>query len=93
MKEVTHGLMQQTAVAQDYDDGPVRIDPDPEGPELGMLAQYLDCQRETILKKTEGLTREQLAQKHLPSELTLAGLPHHLSLVEELAGGALRWSA
>jgi hypothetical protein len=48
-----------------------------------LLAQYLDYQRETVLWKTEGLTQQQLAQKHPPSELTLAGLLYHLSLVEE----------
>jgi len=36
-----------------------------------------------MLKKTDGLTREQLAPKHAPSDLTLAGLLYHLSLVEE----------
>lgn len=61
----------------------MRIDPDPDGSEFGMLLQYLDHQRETMLSKTDGLTREQLAQKHPPSELTLAGLLYHLSLVEE----------
>ncbi len=61
----------------------MRIDPDPDGSEFGMLSQYLDYQRETMLSKTDGLTREQLAQKHSPSELTLAGLLYHLSLVEE----------
>jgi hypothetical protein len=30
----------------------MRIDPDPAGPELGMLSQYLDYQRETMLSKT-----------------------------------------
>ncbi len=48
-----------------------------------MLVQYLQYQRETMLSKTDGLTREQLARKHSPSELTLAGLLYHLSLVEE----------
>ena len=61
----------------------MRIDPDPAGPELGMLSQYLDYQRETMLSKTDGLTRQQLAQQHPPSQLTLAGLLYHLSLVEE----------
>ena len=61
----------------------MRIDPDPAGPELAMLSQYLDYQRETMLSKTEGLTRQQLAQQHPPSQLTLAGLLYHLSLVEE----------
>ena len=32
-----------------------------------MLSQYLDYQRETMLSKTEGLTRQQLAQQHPPS--------------------------
>ncbi len=36
-----------------------------------------------MLSKTDGLIREQLARKHPPSELTLAGLLYHLSLVEE----------
>ena len=61
----------------------MRIDPDPYGAEFGVLSQYLDYQRETLLSKTDGLTREQLAQKHSLSELTLAGLLHHLALTEE----------
>ena len=61
----------------------MRIDPDPAGSELDVLSQYLNYQRETMLSKTDGLTRQQLAQKHSPSELTLAGLLYHLSLVEE----------
>ena len=61
----------------------MRIDPDPAGPELVMLSQYLDYQRETMLSKTDGLTRQQLARQHPPSQLTLAGLLYHLSLVEE----------
>lgn len=61
----------------------MRIDPVPDGSELGMLSQYLDYQRDTMLSKTDGLTHEQLTQKHPPSELTLAGLLYHLALVEE----------
>ncbi|MBC7443259.1 MAG: DinB family protein [Ramlibacter sp.] len=61
----------------------MRIDPEPNSAESGMLSQYLDYQRETLLSKTDGLTREQLAQKHSPSTLTLAGLLYHLALVEE----------
>lgn len=34
----------------------MRIDPDPNGAEFGMLSQYLDYQRETMLSKTDGLT-------------------------------------
>ena len=48
-----------------------------------MLSQYLDYQRETMLSKTGGLTRQQLARQHPPSQLALAGLLYHLSLVEE----------
>jgi Protein of unknown function (DUF664) len=61
----------------------VRIDPDPDGSESVLLGQYLDYQRETMLSKTDGLTQEQLALKHAPSELTLVGLLYHLALVEE----------
>ena len=61
----------------------MRIDPETTGSEVMMLSQYLDYQRETVISKTDGLTSEQLAQKHAPSELTLAGLLFHLSLVEE----------
>ncbi|MGI8522581.1 MAG: DUF664 domain-containing protein, partial [Nocardioides sp.] len=50
-------------------------------PSSACFRSYLDYQRETMLSKTDGLTREQLAQKHSPSELTLAGLLYHLSLV------------
>ena len=61
----------------------MRIDPETTGSELMMLSQYLDYQRETLLSKVGGLSSEQLAQTHAPSELTLAGLLFHLSLVEE----------
>jgi dienelactone hydrolase/uncharacterized damage-inducible protein DinB len=60
-----------------------RIEPSPEGGEREVLGQYLDFQRRTVLAKTEGLTREQLAYRHPPSALTLAGLLYHLALVEE----------
>jgi uncharacterized damage-inducible protein DinB len=61
----------------------VRIDPDPAGSELELLAQYLNYQRETMLLKAADLTAEQLHEKHAPSDLTLAGLLYHLALVEE----------
>jgi hypothetical protein len=50
---------------------------------LSLLVQCLDYQRETVLSKTDGLTQQHLVQKHRPSELTLAELLYHLSLVEE----------
>jgi uncharacterized damage-inducible protein DinB len=61
----------------------VRQDPDTCATERDALGQYLDYQRETILLKTEGLTKDQLAQKIPTSDLTLAGLLYHLALVEE----------
>ena len=61
----------------------MRIDPDPDGSELSLLTQYLDYQRETMLAKTDGLSQAQLIRRLHPSELTLAGLVYHLSLVEE----------
>ena len=63
---------------------PVRQDPDATTTsERDSLGQYLDYQRETILLKTEGLTKEQLGQKIPSSDLTLAGILYHLALVEE----------
>ena len=61
----------------------MRIDPPETGPELDQLTSYLDLQRATMLGKTGGLTREQLAQPHPPSTLTLGGLLNHLALVED----------
>ena len=59
------------------------MDPPDTGPELDQLTAYLDLQRATMLWKSEGLTREQLAQPHPPSTLTLGGLLNHLALVED----------
>jgi hypothetical protein len=62
----------------------VREDPDPQvTSERDALSQYLDYQRETILLKTDGLTREQLAMKVPTSDLTLGGILYHLAGVEE----------
>jgi len=62
----------------------MRQDPDSETTsERDALGQYLDYQRETILLKAEGLTKEQLGRKIPTSDLTLAGILYHLALVEE----------
>lgn len=61
----------------------MRTDPPETGTELDQLTAYLDLQRATVLLKCEGLTREQLAQRHPPSTLTLGGLLNHLALVED----------
>ena len=62
----------------------MRQAPDPtSASELDSLGQYLDYQRETILLKTEGLTKAQLGQKIPSSDLTLAGILYHLALNEQ----------
>ena len=62
----------------------MRQDPDATATsERESLGQYLDYQRETILLKTEGLTKEQLGQRIPTSSLTLAGILYHLALNEE----------
>jgi uncharacterized damage-inducible protein DinB len=61
----------------------MRTDPDKNAPELKMLSEYLDVQREIMLFKSEGLTKSQMAQSLPPSDMTLAGLLYHLALVEE----------
>jgi uncharacterized damage-inducible protein DinB len=60
-----------------------RREPDLIADEPTLLGQFLDYYRATIVRKAEGLTREQLAHRIEPSTLTLAGLLHHLALVEE----------
>ena len=55
----------------------------PTGTELEQLSDFLDTQRDILLRKAEGLTHEQLGQPHPPSTLTLAGLLHHGALNED----------
>lgn len=62
----------------------MRLEPAQAGPELSALSGVLDWLRETVLYKTDGLTREQLTQRLPSSELTLAGLLNHLAKVEDL---------
>jgi uncharacterized damage-inducible protein DinB len=61
----------------------VRTAPTVTGPELQRLVQFLDFQRQTVLLKTDGLTRDQMNQPLPPSTLTLGGLLNHLALVED----------
>ena len=61
----------------------MRTDPPETGTEIDQLTAYLDLQRETMLLKVDGLTREQFSQRHPPSTLTLGGLLNHLALVED----------
>lgn len=61
----------------------MRTDPPSCGAELLQLSAFLDYQRETVLRKCEGLTDDQLAQPLPPSPLTLGGLLNHLAYVED----------
>ena len=61
----------------------MRQDPPATGGELEQLTGFLDYQRETVLRKAEGLDAAQLRQALPPSSLTLAGLLNHLALVED----------
>ena len=63
----------------------VRTEPNPASPEAKLIAEYLDFQRGTVLAKTEGLGRDQMAQRSTRlSPLTLCGVAcNDLSLVEE----------
>jgi uncharacterized damage-inducible protein DinB len=62
---------------------PVRVDPDPLGDEYSLLTQFLDYHRATFVLKATGLTAEQRGSTLGPSTLTLAGLAHHLAVVED----------
>ena len=48
-----------------------------------MLREFLDHYRATIRLQASGLTDEQLAQTHGPSDLTLGGMLKHLAGVED----------
>jgi uncharacterized damage-inducible protein DinB len=69
---------------EEHEEPDVRQLPDPiSTSEQDALGQYLDYQRETVLLKTEGLSKEQLGRRIPTSGLTLAGLLYHLAFVEE----------
>jgi len=59
-----------------------RTDPPLDADEATTLVAFLDYHRDTLRRKTEGLTGEQLAQPLAPSTLTLGALLKHLALVE-----------
>jgi hypothetical protein len=60
-----------------------RSDPPLAAPEAETLRAYLDYHRDTLLMKTDGLSREQLSQTHPPSTLTLGGLLKHAALNDD----------
>ena len=60
------------------------IDPGhkPSASEWELLSDFLDYYRGVMVRKAQGLTREQLAVRLGPSTLTVGGLVKHLALVE-----------
>lgn len=59
-----------------------RTDPPLQGSEFDTLLGFLTFHRDTVRWKVSGLSTEQLARPHPPSDLTLAGLLRHLTYVE-----------
>jgi len=59
-----------------------RVDPPLRGDETTTLRAYLDYHRETFRWKCRGLSQEQLAVAHPPSDMTLGGMMKHLAVVE-----------
>ena len=59
-----------------------RTDPPLAADEATTLVAFLDFHRDTLRRKTEGLTAEQLAQTLPPSSLTLGALLKHVALNE-----------
>ena len=64
-----------------------RTEPPKAADELTMLTGFLDWQRDTLRRKCEGLTAEQLARPlraegMAPTRMTLGGLLKHLTVVE-----------
>ena len=53
------------------------------GTEVSVLRGFIDHYRATIRLQASGLTQEQLAQTHGPSDLTLGGMLKHLAGVED----------
>jgi len=56
--------------------------PPQQGNELDCLTAFLDYYRAVVIDKASGLTGEDLNRRLGPSTLTLAGIVHHLALVE-----------
>lgn len=60
-----------------------RPEPPTSAGELDTLLGFLDFQRATLEWRTRGLGDDQLRTPHPPSTITLAGLLHHLTYVED----------
>jgi uncharacterized damage-inducible protein DinB len=52
------------------------------GTEREVLEAFLDNYRRVIVRKANGLTEEQLRERHVPSATTLGGIVRHLTSVE-----------
>jgi hypothetical protein len=59
-----------------------RTDPPLRADEVTTLRAFLDFHRDTFRWKCSGLSQEQLAQPHPPSDMSLGGMMKHLTLVE-----------
>ena len=59
------------------------VDPPLATDEVTMLRAFLDFHRDTLRRKTAGLTSDQLNATHPPSTMTLGGMLKHLALVED----------
>ncbi|MFI7127296.1 DinB family protein [Nonomuraea sp. NPDC050153] len=55
-----------------------------DGGELDTAMAFLSFARDCVMKKTDGLTEEQLRRVLVESGTTLLGLVHHLTLAERL---------
>lgn len=60
-----------------------RHEPAHAADERTLLTQFLDYQRMTILRQADGLDRDQMNTTTAASDLTLAALLKHLSVVED----------
>ncbi|MFN8636412.1 MAG: DinB family protein [Chloroflexota bacterium] len=65
-----------------YMQDPERLQRRTSAGEREMLERFLDFQRDTLIWKLSGLTREQLVAPRTPSGLSLLGIVKHLGYVE-----------
>ena len=62
---------------------PLRVDPPLAADEETTLTSYLAYHRDTLRKKVDGLSADQLRARLAPSTMTLGGMLKHLALVED----------
>ncbi|HET9666799.1 MAG TPA: DinB family protein [Desertimonas sp.] len=68
------------------DDEIATIDPEhtPTGDELAVLTAFLDYYRAVIVRKAQGLTRDEMNARLGPSEMTIGGVIKHLAFAEDI---------